>query len=106
MHEGSTGKLKDRQARWHVLQKVPYLIVDLQIGGAHKKLALCSVPVVFNVHEDILNGPGDDTPAGPAVSPLHCEGLASACLTICNDGCIVALHANVGFNYCLLLRSG
>lgn len=71
----------------------PYLIVDLQVGCAHQELALCSVPVILNVHEDIFNGPGDDTPAGPTVSPLHCEGLAGACLAICNDGCIVALQA-------------
>lgn len=73
--------------------EAPYLIVDLQVGCAHQELALCSIPVILNVHEDVLNGPGDDTPAGPTVSPLHCEGLAGACLAICNDGCIVALQA-------------
>lgn len=40
------------------------LIVDLQIGSPDKELALGSISVIFNVHEDILNGTGYNTPAG------------------------------------------
>ena len=95
-HGYSTGKLICRlNTQCCTATEVSHLVVDLQVGGTHKELALCSVPIVLNIHEDIFNGPGDDAPAGPTVSPLHCEGLAGACLTICNNSCIVALHANV-----------
>lgn len=68
------------------------LIVDLQIGGSDKELALSSIPVIFNVHEDILNGTGDYAPAGPRVGPFHSERLAGACLSVCYNSCIVTLQ--------------
>ena len=68
------------------------LIVDLQVGSPDKKLALSSISVILNIHEDILNGTGDDTPAGARVGSFHSEGLACASLTICNDSCIVSLQ--------------
>lgn len=69
-----------------------HLIVDLQVRGTDKKLALGGVPVILNVHENILNGSGNDAPARAGVRSLHCECLACTCLAICNDGCIVALQ--------------
>lgn len=68
------------------------LIVYLQVGGPDKELALSSISVVLDIHEHIFDGTGYDTPAGARMGPLHCEGLASTCLPICNDCCIVPLQ--------------